>query len=138
MAVVIIDRPLFDEVEKFVSDNGGLNTSLGLKLEAKRRELLDMNIDNTTKLIGNDIMEAINIVKKVMEDGKITMGDIPEAWQLLMYIIKMAGKIKALKGELSNLSTEEIQYIVNDGVEFYQSIDKQKAAQKLIGPLKKV
>jgi hypothetical protein len=138
MAVVIIDRTLFDEVEKFVSDNGGLNTSLGLKLEAKRRELLEMNIDNTTKLIGNDAVEIINIVKTIMADKKITLGDVPEAWNLMIYIIKIAGKISSLKGELSNLSTEEIQYIVNECIELYQSIDKQKAAAKLVGPLPKV
>jgi len=138
MAVVIIDRPLFDEVEKFVSDNGGLNTPLGLKLEAKRRELLEMNIDNTTKLIGNDAVEVINIVKTIMADKKFTLGDVPEAWNLMIYIIKIAGKISSLKGELSDLSTEEIQYIVNECIELYQSIDKQKAAAKLVGPLPKV
>ena len=138
MAVMIFDKELFDEVEKFVSDNGGLTSGLGLKLEVKRREYLAMNIDNTTKLIGNDAVEIIDIVKKIMADKRITLGDIPDAWTLMVYLIKIAGKIGSLKGELKSLSLEEIQHLVAEIIETYQSIDKQKAAAKLVGPLPKV
>jgi len=136
MKYVTMEKSLFDETMKLLSDCGAVNTDTYKDLQGIERELLSMNIDNISQLISNDGVEVIKIVKAIMLDGKITLGDIDELWKMAMYLIKIAGKIKSVAGEIKDLTTNEIETLIVEVIEFYKKVIN-KEDQKFIGALQK-
>lgn len=135
--IVILDRELFDLTMKTLSDKGLSSSPAYEGLENELRALEEMDIDTIAGIIGKDGVEVCKIVKAIMADGKIGLGDTKELWDLGLRLIKIFNLIKDVKEEALDLSITEIQYIANLILNLYKKIT-QKEAAKLVGPLPKV
>jgi wyosine [tRNA(Phe)-imidazoG37] synthetase (radical SAM superfamily) len=139
MKNVPVKKTTFDKMQKLLQDlptKTQASQEIATELEAIERRLKDTDIDTISQVISNDAHDFVDVFKKIMADGKVTIMDAPQAITLGALIYNVIKKAGAVKAEVSDLSLFEVRLLIDDALDSYEEIAEIKQAV-FIGALEK-